>query len=282
MIRLESYKRSEKMPIQPTKDWLLQYIQKNKDISPFTCQEKTICAKLSPYFDSIDPELLQHHLLHYGLFVPTRSDSKQLLNWLDCTYDKLVGTYYQKLKKRWNGPSVDIFLFPSDTGSRELTETFGGCAGISYPTKIILFLSDTISKKQLLALLAHEYSHSVRLQHFAKPELDYILLDALILEGIAEYLVRKLVGVEYSNQTMDLLEEREARHLYQKWVQPHLNIKRDHPTHDILMYGNGRIRKNLGYHIGFFLVHHYMQKQKLTEKELLYVNPNDLISEWNS
>ena len=46
-------------------------------------------------------------------------------------------------------------------------------------------------------MFTHEYNHVCRLSKFQKSEEDYVLLDSIILEGLAENAVRERLGEEF-------------------------------------------------------------------------------------
>ncbi|WP_058308933.1 DUF2268 domain-containing protein [Gracilibacillus massiliensis] len=271
------------MTVHATDKWLEQLIKSLDQAANHTNNEKyqihlsAICDPLSTFFSEANQKNIQEHLLRHGLFSP-ESSAAFLTGWLKRDYNTKVKKLYQKCKDAWEGPSTDIFILPSNEDIRELKTWFNSNAGLSYPDKLFLFLSSTASTKEIAALFIHEYSHTCRLRNFPKKEFDYTLLDAVILEGIAEWLVRKMVGKSYGNKRIEHLSDEKLVELWERWIMPHQNIKRTNHKHDMLMYGNRGIPKNLGYVIGYNIVLRYMEKNKQHAKEILKTKNQQFLS----
>lgn len=268
------------MTIHRTNQWLDTYLDKIKTSQKQLLVEhqKLICKPLTSFFRSIDEKTLQEHLIRHGLFLPHKNNSKYLSEWLEKDFYPFFKKLYQKLKRAWDGPEADIFLFPSNENSRELQEQFKGNAGLSYPSKLFLFLSPKATPKALTALFLHEYSHTCRLHYFEKAEEDYTLLDAIILEGTAEYLVRRLLGSSSGSQIIQTLSEKQAKALWDKWIKKYRDIKRLDTKHDLIMYGKHGLPNHLGYNIGYYLVSNYAAKQNYSSKKILYTPNEEFLS----
>ncbi|WP_249664455.1 DUF2268 domain-containing putative Zn-dependent protease, partial [Lysinibacillus sp. D4B1_S16] len=65
------------------------------------------------------------------------------------------------LQKKWDGPSIPIYIFPI---TRQQTITNEN--GVAYPHSLFLFVGE-VEKQELQALLAHEYNH-VLVLHYLK------------------------------------------------------------------------------------------------------------------
>ncbi|MFC4402645.1 DUF2268 domain-containing protein [Gracilibacillus xinjiangensis] len=266
------------MTVQPTSKWLQNYL--DSPFSNMTDKMKQhrdiLCKPIEAYFDEVNALSIQNHLLHHGLFPPSPSDEHIINKWLQRKYDQLVEKLYKKYRKAWSGPSANIFIFPSNYHSKELNERFSGCTGLSYPKKLFLFINHQAKAKQVAALFLHEYSHTCRLNFFKKSEADYTLLDAIILEGVAEYVVRSILGEEFGNQWIKHYSYDEAKWYIEKWVYPNLTVTRNQPKHDLIMYGNMHgIPQNLGYHIGYYLIQQFTKDKTFSIKEILYIDNGD-------
>ena len=81
-------------------------------------------------------------------------------------------------------------------------------AGVSFKNKMFLFLTPLQDEKELEALIVHEYHHVCRLNKLVKPLDEYTLIDSIVMEGFAEYVVTKYCGKEYNAKWISLLHER--------------------------------------------------------------------------
>ncbi|SER27678.1 Uncharacterized protein YjaZ [Gracilibacillus ureilyticus] len=267
------------MTVHSTNKWIQQYVDSHSGnmADKWKYHKDLICKPVSKYFTNTSILSLQDHLLRHGLFPPSPEDEELLRKWLKKKYFQLVENLYEKYRSSWKGPSANIFIFPSNPFSRDLTEKFSGCTGLSYPKHLFLFLSNQAKVKQITALFLHEYSHTCRLQYFSKPEAEYTLLDAIILEGIAEYIVRKKLGEDSGNDWINQYSSMEAKEYYEKWIKPNITITRTHPKHDLLMYGNRHgIPQNLGYHIGYYILTQFTKDKEISINDILYME-NDVI-----
>lgn len=77
-------------------------------------------------------------------------------------------------------------------------------------------MSDQNSDNEIRALLVHEYNHVCRLAKNDKQEENYILLDSIILEGLAENAVRELVGEEYLAKWTSYYTEGQLNQMWKK------------------------------------------------------------------
>ncbi len=107
------------------------------------------------------------------------------------------------------------------------------------------------------ALFTHEYHHVCRLHLLHPLETNLSLLDSIILEGTAEYTVRKLYGDSYGNKNIQMLEDEMLFYLYQKWIQPYQNHASTELIAHQLMYGGKQVPLLLGYIIGYSIVCKY-------------------------
>ncbi|MGN8646010.1 DUF2268 domain-containing putative Zn-dependent protease [Gracilibacillus sp. HCP3S3_G5_1] len=266
------------MTIHSTDKWLKSFIAEKKDKSrrkQHLLHQSIICEPLTTFFEEVPAEIIQDHLLRHGLFSPFLNEDEGE-EWLEQNFFAKVSFIYKKCKTSWNGPEPDIFIFPSNEESRELKDWYNSNAGLSYPDKLFLFLNKKATNQEIVALFLHEYSHICRLHHFQKQEMEYTLLDAIMLEGIAEWIVRKKVGDPYGNKRIKKVSDSYLLKLWKKWLVPNQQLKRNHPKHDMIMYGLNGAPKNIGYIIGYNIIYRYMMKQNGSITTLL-TTPNEEI-----
>ncbi|QGH36601.1 hypothetical protein GI584_22215 [Gracilibacillus salitolerans] len=272
------------MTIYATDKWIKKFTDKkdDKDRSELhLLHQSIICEPLTKFFEGIPSEAIQEHLLRHGLF-SSNLNKEDAQKWIQQNYLSKVNNIYKKCKNAWNGPEPDIFIFPSNEEIRELKEWYNSNAGLSYPDKLFLFLQKNASNREIVALFLHEYSHICRLHHFPKKEMEYTLLDAIILEGIAEWIVRKKVGAAYGNKRIERVTDEILEDLWKKWIAPLQHLKRDHPKHDMIMYGLNGVPKNIGYIIGYNIIQRYMEKQKDSITTLLQTPNHQILAELDS
>ncbi|KAB8137523.1 DUF2268 domain-containing protein [Gracilibacillus oryzae] len=268
------------MTIQPTDKWLEEYLDSKTVLlnNKWKQHQNILCKPLAKYFHQTNAQAIQDHLLRHGLFHPANNEQDMITSWLKKDYHQLIEKLYQKYRKAWDGPAAKIFIFPSNHHSKELTERFSGCAGLSFPKQLFLFLSHQATRKQAAAVFLHEYSHTCRLNYFRKPEESYTLLDAIILEGIAEHLVRTIIGEDSGSKWIEQYPEDTARKYFTKWIAANINITRYEPKHDLLMYGDKHgIPQNLGYHMGYYILQQYIKTNKISAKQILYADNEEII-----
>lgn len=263
-----------------TNKWLQNYTaNKTKEIHKnFVVHMDTLCDPLVAYFTDTDAQTIQWHLLQHGLFYPDPHDKHIILAMIKHDYWRLVEEQFVSLKQRWQGPDVPLLLFPSDFTNNRLQEEFSGLSGLSYPDKVFLFITDDTPSKKLEALLTHEYSHVYRMQYNPLKEKVLTLSDAIVLEGIAEIAVKKLVGNTYLSKATSIYTKEEAQFYWNEWIKPNQHLVKTNVQHDRLMYGGDEIPKWAGYNVGFHLVENYMEKNKIPLLELLQT-PTDTIIE---
>ncbi|WP_163538499.1 DUF2268 domain-containing putative Zn-dependent protease [Gracilibacillus sp. YIM 98692] len=263
------------MGLKPTNQWLKAYTQleATSNAEAFRKQQNKICEPLMGFFQNAEADIIQDYLIQNGLFVPVKNDPPYIQAWLKKRFLTITEKLYQKFRQKWNGPDIPIFVLPSNERSLELSKWYGGNAGLCYPDKLFLFINSNATAKQVAAVFVHEYSHACRLKHFPKEEQEYQLLDAIILEGIAEYAVRKLLGNAYGNQRLEIIPPETFCSYWEDLISPHLSITRNDAIHDHIMYGGRGIPKNLGYLIGYNLIKQFIKRNTYPISKLLYL-PN--------
>src|SRR5699024_12812834 len=134
-----------------------------------------------------------------------------------------------------------------------------------------LFISSKHTKNEIKALFTHEYNHIYRLENYSKKEANYVLLDTIILEGLAENAVRNKLGKDFVAPSTKYYSTNELKEIWKKIIYPNRKISNLHPKHQKILYGLRLYPEMAGYAVGYFLVKEYMTKKKLTDQELLSI-----------
>lgn len=241
-----------------------------------------ICTKLKKYFkEEVDTLQIYHQLTAHGMYRNSFPGIEQMINILkERKTWRLIDNYSTELRKKWNGPDVPIFIFPAEPTQRNLNQGIDGKSGLAFRDKIFLFISDHLSEEELKALLIHEYNHVCRLEMSPRHEKEYVLLDTIILEGLAENAVRSILGNDFVAPWIKKLTLGQMQRLWRRMIYPNRNLSTRHPKHDQILYGRGLYPNKAGYAVGYFLVDRYRKTNKLKTKELLYL-PSTTICEIN-
>src|SRR5699024_5274797 len=220
-----------------------------------------ICEKLTGYFKDASAAEIYGHLTLHGMY---RQPCDPGMNLMEKLWNKniweMVQHEEQQLKKIWKGPDVPIFIFPSDSNNRKLRQDFNGKSGISFHDKLFLFISERNEENEIRALLTHEYNHICRLSKYDKNEKDYVLIDSIILEGLAENAVNERIGEQFVSNWISYYPKEKLELMRKNIVWPNKNISiNDHKHHHIL-YGSGAYPKMAGYCVGYYLVKKHMEE----------------------
>lgn len=229
-----------------------------------------LCEKFVKYFDDASASEIHHHLTRYGMYHRPQKGGTALVKKLQ---HKKIWQIIQKeeeeLKKRWGGPNVPIFILPAEANDRKLKRDFNGKSGLAFKDKLFLFVTEENEEQEIKALFTHEYNHVCRLGSLAKNEEDYVLLDTVILEGMAENAVRERLGDEFVAAWTAYYSDQELKKMCEKLLWPNRLIQYHHPKHEDILYGMRFYPKMAGYCMGYYLVKQYMKAKNLSCKELL-------------
>lgn len=83
---------------------------------------------------------------------------------------------------------------------------------------------------------------------------DTTLLDAIILEGLAENAVCQYVGKEQQARWTTYYSDEQLYSFWKRYVSPHKSIFSKHPLYARLLYGLGFYPTMLGYAVGHYIV----------------------------
>lgn len=265
--------------------WLNRFItqcQNRRLKNLYEIQRETLCLPIKEDFPDIHEEELQFHLLQHGLFDPkewrhvdeTIQQMEQLNVW------KTVEQEYQRLKKKWKGPNVPIYIFPVTNAQAHKKNHLSDKGGLAFKGAVFLFLSPTLSTQELKALFAHEYNHVCRLTHMNLYNEAITLKEILILEGLAEYAVKELYGSQYLAAWINLYSNEEILDLWINQFVPELDLV-DKSKLDIYVYGvgNRHFPKWIGYNIGYQIIESYQELNgPITSYELLLKPTDEIIN----
>lgn len=255
------------MSVIDTKKWILK------------CWNDPIklCGKLTDYFHGANPTTIYHHLITQGMYqLPLENEDSDIQEFVDTDVWKIIREQEEKLKSEWDGPNIPILIFPADSSNRELMGEFDGKSGVAFQDKLFLFTLPHHSKQEVNALFTHEYHHTCRLAHYDKKVRDYTLLDTIILEGLAEHAVAEQVGEEYNAKWTTYYNEYQLEKMWQRLLSPARDLPKNHPKHYSILYGGGLHPKMAGYAVGYYLVTNYVDKNKLSSKELLTIPSEEI------
>ncbi|MFC0301322.1 DUF2268 domain-containing protein [Virgibacillus soli] len=231
-----------------------------------------MCEQLEKYFQHVSSSEIYHYLTMHGMYHHPLQDGESIIQELrtnNCW--EVIRKEEQRLRKLWNGPDIPIFIFPADPNSQELRKNFNGKSGLAFADKLFLFLAAQNSVSEMKALFTHEYNHVCRLAKLDKKETDYVLLDSIIIEGLAEYAVLEQFGDEHTAQWTTYHTDVELENMWQRLIYPMRHLPKGIRRHHDILYGARLYPKMVGYCVGYYLVHQYAKKYKLTSKELFEI-----------
>ncbi|MCQ6275510.1 DUF2268 domain-containing protein [Bacillus sp. V3B] len=249
------------MSVVRTDKWLLNLYDKPIEM----------CEKIEEYFDGARASEIYHYLTLHGMYRPLQNGNKLVRSLQENKVWEIVHKEKRKLQNMWEGPDVPVFIFPSDINNRKIKRDFNGKSGLAFQDKLFLFISEDNEETEIKALLTHEYNHVCRLAKLQKKEEDYVLLDTIILEGLAENAVRERLGKEFVSTWTSYYSNEELDRIWKKLVCPNRNILKADRKHQDILFGLGYYPKMSGYCVGYYLVKNYIEANSLTSKDLLSI-----------
>jgi uncharacterized protein YjaZ len=239
-----------------------QWLEKDGD------QPIRLCQRLTRYFPDANAQDIYHYLLPYGMYRPAKNIKEIVEQMKQKDMWERVKAVYEKRKKDWNGPDVPVFLFPADPYNRKLAREFNGKGGIAFHDKLVLFLLPHHTDKEIEALVTHEYNHVCRLHKQKKKYEEMTLLDAIVLEGLAENAVGCYVGSDDQANWTSYYSDEQLHRFWQRYVAPHQLISTQHPLYSRILYGLGFYPDMVGYAVGYAIVRRCLE-QKACFSELM-------------
>ncbi|MYL51826.1 hypothetical protein GLW08_00590 [Pontibacillus yanchengensis] len=246
----------------------------------FRIQCETLCYPIEQYESDIQGEELQFFLLQYGLFEPVEYEylEQTLKNLSRMHIWSVVEEEYHRLKRLWNGPEVNVFIFPIKQAHLPECKRIASKNGVTYKQSIFLFLSPFLVLNEVRALFAHEYHHICRLSTYNKMKVEPALKDVIILEGLAEHAVKQLYGEKWLGPWHNRYPFEAMKELWKHYYLPNLNITNER-AQSIFLYGEeGTLfPKWIGYAVGYEIVDSYHTKQQCHYKKLHTLPTEELI-----
>lgn len=184
----------------------------------------------------------------------------------------------KKYQKKWNGPDIDIYIFPIQGISGFHKEESSHKSGVSFKDRMFLFVSPFEDIKELEALFVHEYHHVCRINKQKKALKDYRLLDSMILEGLAEYAVKENCGESYLAKWCNYYTEKEIESFWNKFIKFEINVNKRNDLHDQILYGVDGYPKLVGYATGFYLVNEFMKTKNFSTKTSFLWSPETFVN----
>lgn len=236
-------------------------------------QSENITKPLLPLFPETPPEAIYHELLQNGLFQPAEwVELEEIVAGLEeKKIWELAAQEYVRLQTLWNGPEVDIYIYPLTKKRPSIGGTAVNKNGVAYKNALFLFVTPELKEQELYALLAHEYHHICRIFHRNSSPAEHSLKESLIIEGMAEAAVEELYGEEWLSPWAKRYTEEETREIWARHFVPSLEIK-GVINHRPFLYGDRKRRLPpwAGYSIGYRIVKSYLQKNESIKQEALY------------
>ncbi|WP_226037593.1 DUF2268 domain-containing protein [Aquibacillus saliphilus] len=256
------------MSVVRTDKWLLDFYDKPIEI----------CEKLKVYFDDVQAAEIYDFLILHGMYLPLENGYEQVKELKKNKVWQIVADEKKRLQKLWEGPTIPIFIFPSDVSNQKIVRDYNGKAGLAFRDKLFLFVSEGNEEMEIRSLFTHEYNHVCRLTKFNKKEKDYKLLDTVILEGLAENAVRERYSEESVASWTLYYSNEKLKRIWDNLVYPNRNMLKTDIRHQDILFGLRYYPKMIGYCVGYYLVKEYMDANELSSKELLDV-PTDEIAQ---
>ncbi|MFD1849660.1 DUF2268 domain-containing protein [Oceanobacillus bengalensis] len=235
-----------------------------------------ICENIKQYFHNASAKEIYEYLVMHGMYQPIPQGTEQFKTLQENKVWNTINEEFLSLQKEWEGPDIPIFIFPSDSQNTRLKKLSQGKSGLAFKDKLFLFVSQENTEKELKALITHEYNHVCRLTKWEKDEKDYVLLDTIILEGLAENAVLERVGKEYVAEWTSYYAENELSHIWKDLIYPNRNVSKFDFIHQMIVYGLDDYPKMSGYCMGYSLIKKYVKAFKVTSKEMLSMESNTI------
>ena len=256
----------------------MSVVRTDKWLVDLYTQPIQICEKIRDYFDGAEAHEIYDYLTLHGMYHPLENGTEQMGKLLENKVWEIVQREERRLKRIWEGPDIPVFIFPLDNTNQKINKDLNGKSGLAFQDKLFLFLSKDTSEKEINSLFAHEYNHVCRLIKFQKNVDDYVLLDTIILEGLAENAVREIFGEECIASWTSYYATDELEKMWNNLIFPNKNLSKTNLKHQDILYGLYSYPKMAGYCVGYYLVKKYIEANALTTNDLLNT-PTDKIAQ---
>lgn len=255
------------MTVMRTDKWLLDLYD----------QPEKVCENLTDHFDDASASEIYQYLTFHGMYHPLKNGDEMIERLIKKRAWEVVYKEEKRLKKKWSGPSVPIYIFPSDITNSRINREFNGKSGIAFKDKLFLFISEKTTENELKALFTHEYNHVCRLVKYKRNEKDYTLMDTIMLEGLAENAVQEDYGEDSLAPYIKYYSDLELERFWQRTIKPNSSIKKNTAMHNDLLFGRKFYPKMVGYCVGYYLVRKKLKDSNKGVKDLMLVPSEDII-----
>ncbi|WP_252504289.1 DUF2268 domain-containing protein [Sporosarcina sp. Marseille-Q4943] len=228
-----------------------------------------VCKYLIKHFPTASAAEIHHHLSMFGMYRSAKQGRELGKKLFAKDVWEIAANELELLQSEWNGPSVPIFIFPSDIANTDLMLDFNGKSGLSYADKLFLFISPYNTETEIKALLTHEYNHVCRLNKYPKREQQYTLLDTIILEGLAEMAVEERFGKASTSLWTSLYSDTQLNKLWKEIIYPKRNYVKESEIHEEVLYGFGDTPHMAGYCVGYYVVRNFLKRTNLQPGDIL-------------
>ncbi len=215
-----------------------------------------------------------------GMYRPNKRTKIIYESMKDTDIWEKVDDYYQKYKKAWEGPDIPVLIFPiAMEGLGFFRSAQRRKSGLAFIDKLFLFVSAEITEKELEALFVHEYHHATRLSILGD-RMENNLGGSIVMEGLAEYAVSEYCGIQYlAPWTVKHTADDVRSRLKSNYV-PNIELERDDPLHNRLLFGGGNMPKMAGYEAGYRIVKDYAEYKGVKTKALFFISAKEIIGHW--
>ncbi|MFA9555820.1 DUF2268 domain-containing protein [Evansella sp. AB-rgal1] len=262
------------MPIIQTRVWLKHLFEgvSNrglKKIPPF--------QRLMSHYPKWEKEEWLPFLYQQGMLPIITSTKDEWDSWQKNYPSKGLVSFYEKIKTDFQGPDVDVFIFPINSHNENLEKVLKGKNGISFPDFILLFFHEDVSLSNRKALLLHEYHHACRLYYQKNDEKSVTLLESMLMEGLAEWEVKRNLGERYVTPWMTIYKKDFILTWWKRTLKERMDVRGRKNHLPYLFGGIQGFPKWLGYATGYEIVSSYMEKfPNKTTIELLKIPAKDI------
>ncbi|MFC0298425.1 DUF2268 domain-containing protein [Geobacillus jurassicus] len=219
-----------------------------------------LCVRLAPLFGEAPVRHIYSYLRLYGMYRSARQAERLLPEMKASRLWERLDRLYDRQRVIWKGPDVPVFLLPADDENRKLKREFQGKGGVAFADKLFFFLLPDHRDEEIAALVAHEYNHVCRLKQLPNEGEDATLLDAVVMEGLAEHAVAEMVGAEQCAVWTKYYTDAEIERFWRRYIVPNQHLPVSHPHTSRILYGLGWHPKMGGYAVGYAIVRRCLER----------------------
>jgi len=180
-------------------------------------------------------------------------------------------------QKELSNPNSALKIFVYPWFPSEKMDAFEGVLGTTYWTGSFHLYIDfqDFSNSSLKKTVAHEYNHSIRLNHFSP--FEQTMLEAIIMEGLAEVFREEVVGGNPAPWAKALTKNEVKEALDQLKDDFNTKTENDELFQDIF-YGGDKFKQWTGYSCGYRIVTSYRSDNpNISWENLIKKNPEKIL-----